>query len=242
MDTQTITQSLAYISWTLLLGMGLGMIALVAVLQQATDATKGFLGFTAVCAALSILLALIVDDRGRHLVRVRGADPARRARRHPRRHRVGRRCGRGRPRRDRLGGRGAPGSPARRGAPRPRGGDGGLARRGHPRPLVPRDAEDLRDPAHPHHEARRHLFLAWTATGIPGGPPFGALTGPNLILVWLRLIVGLVFPLVLAVMAHKTALTRSMESATGLLYIELTLVLASTIVAAGLALGTGLLV
>jgi hypothetical protein len=33
-----------------------------------------------------------------------------------------------------------------------------------------------------------------------------------------------------------------MESATGLLYIELTLVLASTIVAAGLAVGTGLLV
>ena len=86
------------------------------------------------------------------------------------------------------------------------------------------------------------LFLAWTATGIPDDLPFGALTGPNLILVWLRLIVGLVFPLVLAVMAHKTALTRSMESATGLLYIELTLVLASTIVAAGLALGTGLLV
>ncbi len=43
-------------------------------------------------------------------------------------------------------------------------------------------------------------------------------------------------------MAWRTALTRSMESATGLLYIELALVMASTIVAAGLAVGEGLLV
>ena len=86
------------------------------------------------------------------------------------------------------------------------------------------------------------LFLVWVATGIPSGTPFGALTGSNAALVWLRLIVGIIFPLVLAVMAYKTALTRSMELATGLLYIELTLVLASTIVAAGLAVGTGLLV
>ena len=81
-----------------------------------------------------------------------------------------------------------------------------------------------------------------TATGIPSGTPFGALTGSNAALVWLRLVVGIIFPLVLAMMAYRTALTRSMESATGLLYIELTLVLASTIVAAGLAVGTGLLV
>jgi hypothetical protein len=86
------------------------------------------------------------------------------------------------------------------------------------------------------------LFGTWLATGIPGGQPFAALTGPNAVFVWLRLIVGLLFPLLLVWMAWRTALTRSMESATGLLYIELALVMASTIVAAGLAVAEGLLV
>jgi hypothetical protein len=86
------------------------------------------------------------------------------------------------------------------------------------------------------------LFFVWQAVGVPEGPPFAALTGPNALLVWLRLFVGILFPLVLAWLAYRTALTRSMESATGLLYIELAAVLASTIVGAGLAFGTGLLV
>ncbi len=64
----------------------------------------------------------------------------------------------------------------------------------------------------------------------------------NMLFVWLRLIVGLLFPLLLTAMAYRTALTRSMESATGLLYIEFALVMASTIVAAGLLFGEGLLV
>jgi hypothetical protein len=85
------------------------------------------------------------------------------------------------------------------------------------------------------------LFGTWVSTGVPGGEPFAALGGPNAIFVWLRLVVGLIFPLVLVWMAWRTALTRSMESATGLLYIELALVMASTIVAAGLAVGEGLL-
>ncbi len=59
---------------------------------------------------------------------------------------------------------------------------------------------------------------------------------------WLRLVVGLIFPLILTAMAYRTALTRSMESATGLLYIEFAAVMASTIVAAGLLFGEGLLV
>lgn len=86
------------------------------------------------------------------------------------------------------------------------------------------------------------LFLVWLAVGYPDQPPFAALTGPQALFVWLRLLVGILFPLLLAWMAWKTAQTRSMESATGLLYIELALVLASTIVAAGLALSVGLLV
>lgn len=86
------------------------------------------------------------------------------------------------------------------------------------------------------------LFLVWLAVGSPSGPPFAALTGSQALFVWLRLIVGILFPLLLSWMAWKTAITRSMESATGLLYIELALVLASTIVGAGLAFSVGLLV
>ncbi len=56
------------------------------------------------------------------------------------------------------------------------------------------------------------------------------------------LVVGLVFPLLLTWMAYRTSLTRSMESATGLLYIEFALVMASTIVASALLFGEGLLV
>lgn len=86
------------------------------------------------------------------------------------------------------------------------------------------------------------LFGVWTAAGIPDFEPFEILTGDNLVFVWLRLVVGLVAPLVLTWMAWRTAITRSMESATGLLYIEFALVMASTIVAAGLLFGEGMLV
>jgi hypothetical protein len=86
------------------------------------------------------------------------------------------------------------------------------------------------------------LFGVWAAAGIPGFEPFAILAGDNLVFVWLRLVVGLVAPLVLAWMAWRTAITRSMESATGLLYIEFALVMASTIVAAGLLFGEGMLV
>lgn len=88
------------------------------------------------------------------------------------------------------------------------------------------------------------LFVAWVATG--AGPadvaPFAALMGPWALFVWLRLIVGLVFPLVLSWAAIQTARTRSMESATGLLYIDVGTIAAGTILAAGLYFGAGLLV
>lgn len=86
------------------------------------------------------------------------------------------------------------------------------------------------------------LYGVWLAAGIPDQEPFEALTGPNAVFVWLRLLVGVLFPLVLVWMAWRTALTRSMESATGLLYIEFAAVMASTIVATGLALAEGVLV
>lgn len=89
------------------------------------------------------------------------------------------------------------------------------------------------------------LFAVWVGVGAgPGatGGPFAALTGPWALFVWLRLVVGLVFPLVVSWAAVQTARTRSMESATGLLYINVGTIAAGTILAAGLYFGAGLLV
>jgi hypothetical protein len=88
------------------------------------------------------------------------------------------------------------------------------------------------------------LFAAWLAFGAgPSGTPgFGALFGPWALFVWLRLLVGLVFPLVVSWAAIQTARSRSMESATGLLYINVGTIAAGTILAAGLYFGAGLLV
>jgi hypothetical protein len=88
------------------------------------------------------------------------------------------------------------------------------------------------------------LFVAWVGLGAgPADPaPFGALTGQWALFVWLRLIVGLIFPLVVSWAAVQTARTRSMESATGLLYINVGTIAAGTILAAGLYFGAGLLV
>ena len=86
------------------------------------------------------------------------------------------------------------------------------------------------------------LFLAWLATGAGAGTqPFAALVGPWALFVWLRLVVGLVFPLIVSWAAVQTAKTRSMESATGLLYINVGAIAAGTILASGLYFGAGLL-
>ena len=88
------------------------------------------------------------------------------------------------------------------------------------------------------------LFVAWTAIGAgPAGvPAFAALAGPWALFVWLRLLVGLVFPIIVSWAAVQTARSRSMESATGLLYINVGTIAAGTILAAGLYFGAGLLV
>jgi len=91
------------------------------------------------------------------------------------------------------------------------------------------------------------LFLAWVGFGAGpgatgGGGPFSALVGPWALFVWLRLLIGLVFPLIVSWAAVQTARTRSMESATGLLYIDVGAIAAGTILAAGLYFGAGLLV
>jgi hypothetical protein len=92
--------------------------------------------------------------------------------------------------------------------------------------------------------AQLALFMAWLALGAgPAGvPAFAALVGPWALFVWLRLLVGLVFPLIVSWAAIQTARTRSMESATGLLYINVGTIAAGTILAAGLYFGAGLLV
>ncbi len=87
------------------------------------------------------------------------------------------------------------------------------------------------------------LFIVWTTLGGgPGQEAFDAFSGGTVILVVLRLVVTLLFPLVLCYMALRTAQTRSMESATGLLYINLAAVMAGTIGAAALYVSAGLLV
>jgi hypothetical protein len=88
------------------------------------------------------------------------------------------------------------------------------------------------------------LFVAWLGFGAgPAGvPAFAALVGPWALFVWLRLLVGLVFPLIVSWAAVQTARSRSMESATGLLYINVGTIAAGTILAAGLYFGAGLLV
>jgi hypothetical protein len=88
------------------------------------------------------------------------------------------------------------------------------------------------------------LFAVWVATGAgPGGAgPFAVLVGPWAMFVWLRLIVGLIFPLIVSWAAVQTARSRSMESATGLLYINIGTIASGTILAAGLYFGAGLLV
>jgi hypothetical protein len=87
-------------------------------------------------------------------------------------------------------------------------------------------------------------FVVWTIAGAgpAGGPGLSALTGSWALFVWLRLVVGIAFPLAVSWAAIQTARTRSMESATGLLYINVGTIAAGTILAAGLYFGAGLLV
>lgn len=64
--------------------------------------------------------------------------------------------------------------------------------------------------------------------GLGGNPAF-----------WLRVLVGLVFPAVLAWLAWRTAQIRGMMSATGLLYVALGALLAGEVLARGLLFSTG---
>ena len=52
MPDRSVLESLAYVNWTLLLGLALGSIAMVVTLRRWTDATTGYLGFTAASATV----------------------------------------------------------------------------------------------------------------------------------------------------------------------------------------------
>ena len=279
MPTQTIALALGYINWTVLFSLGLGSYGLVVLLGLTTDATRGFLGFTAACAAALALLTLLTDTslappaglaivaapasidtlRQAALLVFVGACVA---------SVVALRRG------AYLGAVGLVGLAAGVAvlalaafgwAPTwieavplllqfmvlaaATGGSLAALILGHWYLVTPRLSE------RPLVIAARLLtatiglqallFLAWAAFGAgtaTGEPPFSVLSGESALFVWLRLIVSLIGPLILGYMAIRTARSRSMESATGLLYIALAAVVSGTIVAAGLAYGSGILV
>ena len=274
---QRIAENLAFINWTVLTGLAVGAFAAVLLGRLRTDATRGFLAFTALCAGVFGILAYLSDSAlpsavpGSAIV----SDPAFDA---PRRAalaifavvalayvvviaRRGRAPALG------LTGLGAGIAALLAGALGWGGGfpaavplflqllvltaaTGGVFAAmilGHWYLVTPKLPEAplvlfarllLWIVA-----LQVALFVAWVATGSgSGGRPFASLTGPWALFVWLRLLVGLLFPLAVSWAAVQTARTRSMESATGLLYINVGTIAAGTILAAGLYFGAGMLV
>ncbi len=267
---------MAYINWTLLTALAVGSLGAVLIARLRTDATKGFLAFTAVCAAAFGILALLSDTALPPASQLLGSKAA---------------AGFDTPRRAILAaftilsfayavalamGRRAPqlgvtaagagvlalvvaaigwaGIPD--GVPlavqlgvlsAATGGVFAAMVLGHGYLVTPHLPEQ------PLIVLARlllwvvgvqvALFVAWLTAGVGSGhSPIEPLVGQWAIFVWLRLTIGLVFPLVISWMALQTARTRSMESATGLLYIDVGSIAAGTILAAGLYFGAGLLV
>ena len=58
---QRITENLAFINWTVLTGLAVGAFGAVVLGRLRTDATRGFLVFTAFCASIFGLLAYLSD-------------------------------------------------------------------------------------------------------------------------------------------------------------------------------------
>jgi hypothetical protein len=271
-----IVQSLPYVAWVLLAALAFGAFALVALTRQLTDATRGYLGFSAVCAALLALVTLAADwglptptdlvirpaPAGLDALRQGGlAVFAACAVAYPFALR-GRRAALLVALAGLAAAAVALGAAAFGWAPTAVDGvpllvqlvvlslvtGGSLAAivLGHwylvtpgisERPLVLQARALLAIEA-----VQVLLFVTWTTLGGgPGQDAFEALRGGSVLLVVLRLLVSLLFPLVLTWMAWRTALTRSMESATGLLYINLAAVMAGTIGAAALYVSGGLL-
>lgn len=279
MPAQQIATTLPLINWTVLVGLAVGSFAVVTLARLLTPATKGFLGFTAFCAAAFAFLGYL-SDTGLPVIpadAVVTGDPAWDT---PRRVALGAFIAlslvasiaifRGRVARiPLLLGMAAGVATLLFGA---------LTWGGDPVATIPLAVQLLvlaaatggvfaamilghwylvtpKLPEAPLVMVSRRLmwivglqvalFVGWVGFGMgPGatGGPFAALVGPYALFVWLRLIVGLVFPLIVSWAALQTAKTRSMESATGLLYINVGTIASGTILAAGLYFGAGLLV
>ncbi len=278
MPADQIARNLAFINWTLLASLAVGAFGAVALLRLRTEATKGYLGFAAVCAAAFGALAWLSD----------GALPAAAAAGSPvtvdptwelpRRVLLGCfaagalayavvlfRSGRAAPLA--IGVAAAGGGALVLGALTWGGGPAGVAALavqllllaaatggvfaamilGHWYLVTPKlstgPALTLARLLMGVVALQLAAFVAWVGLGIgTTQAPLAPLTGPWALFVWLRLVVSLVFPLVVSWAAVQTIRTRSMESATGLLYINVGLIAAGTIDAAGLFFGAGLLV
>jgi hypothetical protein len=272
---RSVLESLAYVNWTLLFSLAMGAIAMVVALRRWTDATPGYLGFTAGTAAVLAGLTAFLDGSLPVPVNLAVATPGAEL---DQARRIGLivftivvvletialRRGHG----HRLGlvavaaglatiafaalGWGSASLPAPIIAAQllvlsaVAGGVLAAMILGHWYLVTPKLTEG------PLILAIRLLlaalvvqlavFVVSVALGLGTQAPFAALTGQSLLLVGLLLGVGIVFPLVLTAMALRTARTRSMESATGLLYIDTAAVLAGTIVSAALLFGAGLVV
>ena len=279
MPAERIAENLAFINWTVLTALAVGAFSAVVLARLRTDATRGFLAFTAACAVVLGLLALASDGALPTSLGAGGAsviaDPTWDA---PRRIAILAFClaavaevvGLVRRRAPRLGivGLVAGAAVLVFGA---LGWGGGVASAvpllvqlavltaatggvfaamilGHWYLVTPKLSEG---PLILFGRAltavlglQVALFVVWVATGAgpAGAEPFAVLVGPWALFVWLRLLVGLVFPLIVSWAAVQTARSRSMESATGLLYINVGSIAAGTILAAGLYFGAGLLV
>jgi len=61
MPAEQIARNLAFINWTVLAGLGLGSFAAVVVARLRTEAPRGYLAFTALCAAGFGVLAWLSD-------------------------------------------------------------------------------------------------------------------------------------------------------------------------------------
>ena len=275
---QRIAENLAFINWTVLAGLGVGAFAAVVLARLRTDATRGYLAFTACCAAIFGLLAYLSDGAlptgagGTAAVPIDPAfDGTRRA------------ClvaftvaafaytvvvaRRGRAPALAIGGVAAGVGAFIFGALGWGGGfpsliallaqslllaaaTGGVFAAmilGHwylVTPKLPEGPLVLFARLLLTIVALQLVFFTGSIAlgGGAGGAPFTPLTGPWALFVWLRLLVGLIFPLIVSWAAIQTARSRSMESATGLLYINVGTIAAATILSAGLYFGAGLLV
>lgn len=278
MPAERIGESLAFINWTVLTALGVGSFAAVVAGRFRTEATKGYLGFTAFSAAVFALLAWLADGGLPVLspdLALR-ADPAWDA---PRRYALLALAALalayavrlfGGHRSPAIAGAGLVAALAVLATGALSWGGGGIASiflfvevgaisvvlggvwasmiLGHWYLVTPKL------PELPLVRFSRWLtwalavqvvlFAVWLGIGAgpAGTPAFAALFGPWALFVWLRLLVGLVFPLIVSWAAIQTARTRSMESATGLLYINVGTIAAGSILAAGLYFGAGLLV